>query len=139
MPKTFTWGNALAKGGARRRVNAGGGRFGSTTLRLDGGEGDVPSEPRAKKEHTVSVDDDEVSAEHLLVFLEDGLWYAQGLSSTNGTVLVSGADGAETLIEPPRSGRVPSSTYPPVRIDVGDVLRLGSRTSFLVVLGAKQP
>lgn len=154
-----------------------GGRFGSTTLRLDGGEGDLPSGPRAKKEqpkalgllrmegasvrlpghelfegpgstvigfmpsgpHTVSVDDDEVSAEHLRVFLEDGRWYAQGLSSTNGTVLVSGADGAETLIEPPRSGRIPSPTYPPVRIDVGDVLRLGSRTSFLVVLGAKQP
>ena len=78
MPKTFTWGNALAKGGARRRVNAGGGRFGSTTLRLDGGEGDVPSEPRAKKEHTVSVDDDEVSAEHLRVFLEDGHWVCPG-------------------------------------------------------------
>ena len=89
--------------------------------------------------HTVSVDDDEVSAEHLRLFLEDGRWYARGLSSTNGTALVSGADGAETLIEPPRSGRVPSFTYPPVRIDVGDVLRLGSRTSFLVVLGAKQP
>ena len=154
-----------------------GGRFGSTTLRLDGGEGDLPSGPRAKKEqpkalgllriegasvrlpghelfegpgstvigfmpsgpHTVCVDDDEVSAEHLRVFLEDGCWYAQGLSSTNGTVLVSGADGAETLIEPPRSGRTPGSAYPPVRIDVGDVLCLGSRTSFLVVLGAKQP
>ena len=154
-----------------------GGHFGSTTLRLDGCEGDVPCEPRAKKEqpkalgllrmegasvrlpghelfegpggtvigfmpsgpHTVSVDDDEVSAEHLRLFLEDGRWYAQGLSSTNGTVLVSGADGAETLIEPPRSERTPGSTYLPVRIDVGDVLRLGSRTSFLVVLGAKQP
>lgn len=158
-----------------------GGRFGATTLRLDGeDEGDgsaAPVDPAAKKDaapakalgllrmegtsvrlpghelyegpggtvigfmpggaHTVSVDDDEVSAEHLRVFLEDGNWYAEGLGSTNGTVLVSGANGAETPVEPPRSEREPGRAYPPVRIDVGDVLRLGSRTAFLVVLGAK--
>lgn len=78
--------------------------------------------------------DFDVSRNHLHIWRgEDGEWYAQGMGSTNGTVLVSGNTHEASVIEPPRAKREPGRKYPPVRISNSDVLCLGSTTRFLVV------
>lgn len=76
----------------------------------------------------------DASREHLRIWLEDGHWYAQGLGSTNGTVLESGAGEGDTVIEPPRDQRVPGKVYPPVEIANSDRLHLGLYTTFLVIV-----
>lgn len=76
--------------------------------------------------------DRDVSRRHLRIHLDKGHWYAQGLGSTNGSSLVSGLDQSQHVIEPPRGARTPGTTYPPVEIEPGDLLRLGATTSFLV-------
>lgn len=74
-----------------------------------------------------------VSRHHLLLFrAEDGKWFARGLGSRNGTVLISGDDRSEVLIEPPRSkseGFVPED----VQIKSGDKLVLARDTIFMVM------
>lgn len=54
----------------------------------------------------------DASREHLRIWLEGGHWYAQGLGSTNGTVLESGAGDGDIVIEPPRDQREPGKIYP---------------------------
>ena len=76
----------------------------------------------------------DASREHLRIWLEDGHWYAQGLGSTNGTVLESGAGGGDIVIEPPRDQREHGKTYPPVEIENSDRLHLGLYTTFLVIV-----
>nr|WP_240138950.1 FHA domain-containing protein [Collinsella aerofaciens] len=68
----------------------------------------------------------DASREHLRIWLEGGRWYAQGLGSTNGTVLESGAGDGDIVIEPPRDQREPGKIYPPVEIENSDRLPLGS-------------
>ncbi len=47
-----------------------------------------------------------VSRRHLRIYQDaDGEWYAVGLESTNGTILISGADGSESVVEAPRKVR----------------------------------
>ena len=70
--------------------------------------------------------DGDVSALHLRVACEDGIWRATDLDSTNGTVLLSGATGEERRLEP----------HEPVAVASGDELRLGATTRFMVVTGA---
>lgn len=55
----------------------------------------------------------DASREHLRIWLEGEHWYAQGLGSTNGTVLESGAGDGDIVIEPPRDQREPGKVYPP--------------------------
>lgn len=55
----------------------------------------------------------DASREHLRIWLEGEHWYAQGLGSTNGTVLESGAGDGDIVIEPPRDLREPGKIYPP--------------------------
>ncbi len=80
-----------------------------------------------------------VSRRHLRIYRDsDGAWYAVGLGSTNGTVLVSGVDGSETVVEAPRKVRQASaaqagSSAQPVRIAPGDELVLGGTTRFMVL------
>lgn len=76
----------------------------------------------------------DVSGEHARIWLDDGQWLIEGLDSRNGTVLVNGLTGEETVVEPPRSERSGFSPQP-VPLGAGDTLRLGSVTTFLVVEG----
>lgn len=76
----------------------------------------------------------DASREHLRIWLEDGRWYAQGLGSTNGTALESGAGDGDIVIEPPRDQREPGKIYPPVEIENSDRLHLGLYTTFLVIV-----
>lgn len=76
----------------------------------------------------------DASREHLRIWLEGGRWYAQGLGSTNGTVLESGAGDGDIVIEPPRDQREPGKIYPPVEIKNSDRLHLGLYTTFLVIV-----
>lgn len=76
----------------------------------------------------------DASREHLRIWLEGEHWYAQGLGSTNGTVLESGAGDGDTVIEPPRDQREPGKVYPPVEIANSDRLHLGLYTTFLVIV-----
>lgn len=75
----------------------------------------------------------DVSREHLRIWLENGHWYAQGLGSTNGTVLEPGTGGERIVVEPPRSTRKRGKSYPPVEIHNSDRLQLGLYTTFLVI------
>ena len=54
--------------------------------------------------------DIDVSRKHLRIFEDGSAWYAQGLGSTNGTTLISGADKSITEIEPQGSA---NKKYPP--------------------------
>lgn len=76
----------------------------------------------------------DASREHLRIWLEGEHWYAQGLGSTNGTVLESGAGDGDIVIEPPRDQREPGKVYPPVEIANSDRLHLGLYTTFLVIV-----
>lgn len=78
-----------------------------------------------------------VSRRHLHIWLENGTWYARGLHSTNGTILISGSNGKERTLEMPRSKRGISEASPSAIIANGDILQLGTDTSFLVVSLAK--
>ena len=78
--------------------------------------------------------DVDVSRKHLRIFRDGDAWYAQGLGSTNGTILISGADKSIRVIEPPKST---NEKLPPVEIDNGDTLCLGKTTQFLVLKIAK--
>ena len=74
-----------------------------------------------------------VSRRHARVWRDAaGEWWVEGLGSTNGTVHVSGADGVETVVEPPRSARSGASSQP-VRLLPGDRLVLAGSTEFVVV------
>lgn len=77
--------------------------------------------------------DGDVSRRHLRIWREEGRWYAQGLGSTNGTVLLSGSTREASVVEPPRSRRARGATYPPVELLTSDILCLGATTRFLVM------
>lgn len=77
--------------------------------------------------------DSDVSREHLRIWKSDGRWYAQGLGSTNGSSLISGADRSEHIIELPRARRTSAAPPAPVEIRNGDTLCLGATTRFLVI------
>ena len=99
---------------------------------LRGGEEGTVIGALSCDEGSVTDVDGDVSARHLLISSSEGAWYATGLGSTNGTVVLRpGADEPE-VIEPPRSassGRAPRRC----RIEQGDLLCLGATTRFLVV------
>lgn len=89
----------------------------------------------ATKRYAINDVEETVSGRHLLIRREeDGAWYAMGLESRNGTVLVSGADRSETVIEPPRSARG-DFVSKPVEIKPGDELILARDTVFMVMEG----
>lgn len=70
---------------------------------------------------------DDVSARHAHVWCdEQGVWRVEDLGSTNGTVVVNGADRVCMQAEPGRS----------VVLEPGDELKLGESTTFAVLLGA---
>lgn len=78
----------------------------------------------------------DVSGRHLRLWREEGVWYAQGLGSTYGTVLVSGVDHEKKVIEAPKSQRNDGGgESAPVAIRPGDELLLASNTRFMVLEG----
>lgn len=76
----------------------------------------------------------DVSGEHARIWLDGDRWFVEGLDSRNGTTLISGLDGTETVVEPPRAKREGFRPVP-VELHPGDTLRLGSVTTFVVVEG----
>ena len=70
---------------------------------------------------------DDVSARHARIWCDDsGAWYVEDLSSTNGTVVVSGTSRVFTQVEPGRFAR----------LNPGDELKLGESTTYAILLGA---
>ena len=67
----------------------------------------------------------DVSGRHLRLRCEDGRWLACDLGSSNGTVLVGGADGSESPLEAGEE----------VEVHPGDALRLGASTTFVLLEG----
>jgi len=84
-------------------------------------------------ENAVSDVDSDVSRRHARIWREGGRWYIEGLQSTNGTLLVTGADRAEIIVEPPRALRSPDYTSQPVEINATDIICLGATTRFMVM------
>ncbi len=87
----------------------------------------------ATGDHAIIDVENDVSRSHLRLWRENGRWYAEGLNSRFGTILISGDDRSEKVIEPPRSERTASWTPTPCEILPGDMLRLGSDTQFMVL------
>ena len=88
----------------------------------------------AAGDNIISDVDLDVSRRHLRIWSDgSGRWFAQGLDSTNGTTLISGADRTERFVERPRSLREEGPGDPPVELHPGDMLRLGANTTFLAV------
>ena len=74
-----------------------------------------------------------VSRRHVRIWRDaNGMWWAAGLGSTNGTIHVSGIDGKQTVVEPPRAERAGFEARP-VRLLPGDSLILAGSTEFTVV------
>jgi len=70
---------------------------------------------------------DDVSARHAHIWCDaQGNWLVEDLGSTNGTVVVGGADGVCVQVEPGRTAR----------LNPGDELKLGESTTFAILLGA---
>ena len=91
--------------------------------------GSLACEPRS-----ITDVEGDVSRRHLKIELDDGSWYAEGLGSTNGTVVFEPGADEPYPIELPRSQRVRAGRGTARRrIRHGDVLQLGSSTRFLVV------
>lgn len=79
--------------------------------------------------------DRDVSRNHLRIWRDpsSGSWLAQGLGSTNGTIVISGEDRSARVVEPPRRDRRQGAAYPPIPLLNSDMIRLGATTFFLVV------
>ena len=74
-----------------------------------------------------------VSRRHARIWRDgEGAWWVEGLGSTNGTLHVNGVNGAETVVEPPRSERDNVESRP-TRLHPGDRLILAGSTEFIIV------
>ena len=79
----------------------------------------------------------DVSRHHARIWHDgEGEWYVKGTGSTNGTVLVSGADRSETVVEPPADERG-GWTGEPVALKPGDELVFGKSTHYVVIAGVR--
>lgn len=106
------------------RVMEGRIQAGSMMHVLDPGGTELGLLPAAR--HAISDVDDDVSRSHALIWREDGAWRIRDLGSTNGTRVVSGADGIERTVEP---GRESSG----LEIAATDIICLGATTRFIVM------
>ena len=79
----------------------------------------------------------DTSRHHARIWHDDAdTWYVEGAGSRNGTVLVSGADRSETVVEPPADERE-GWTSAPVALKPGDELVFGKNTRYVVIAGVK--
>ena len=100
---------------------------------LNDGEGGTVIGSLATGKGAITDVDRDVSRHHARVFVKDGTWYVEGLGSTNGTVLISGADMTQQVVEATRHARTAGSAHPPVPLSNGDIICLGATTRFLVM------
>ncbi|MBM6756553.1 FHA domain-containing protein [Collinsella tanakaei] len=77
--------------------------------------------------------DPDVSRRHLRIWRDGNRWLCEGLSSTNGTAIISGADKRVHVVEPPRSTRSVDWIAHPCEIAPADTLCLGATTRFMVI------
>ena len=76
----------------------------------------------------------DVSGHHLRVWCNEAdRWCVQGLGSSNGTVLISGEEGSETVVEPARASA--AACAEPVEVHAGDELVLAGSTRFMLIEG----
>lgn len=105
----------------------------SDVYRLDAGPLGTEIGAMATAEHAVNDVGFGVSRRHARIFRDDaGDWWIEGLGSTNGTVHVNGADGTETVVEPPRAVRASEEALP-VKLLPGDRIVLAQSTEFTIV------
>ena len=79
----------------------------------------------------------DVSGHHARIWHDESdIWYVEGLGSKNGTVLVSGVDKSEAVVEPPADERT-GWTGAPVALQPGDELVFGKSTRYVVIAGVK--
>lgn len=79
----------------------------------------------------------DVSGHHARIWHDDaGEWYVEGMGSKNGTVLISGADRREVVVEPPADERGGWESTPVV-IKPGDELVFGKSTRYVVIAGVR--
>lgn len=77
----------------------------------------------------------DVSRHHARIWHdESGAWFVEGAGSKNGTVLISGADRSETVVEPPADEREGWESAP-VALKPGDELVFGKNTRYVVIAG----
>lgn len=87
-------------------------------------------------EGAISDVENDVSGHHLRIWHEGDSWFAQGLGSKNGTVLISGLTHEEVAVELPEAQRESSApAAEAVAIQPGDELVLGANTRFVVIEG----
>lgn len=80
-----------------------------------------------------------VSARHVRIWQQEGRWYVEGLGSSNGTTLVSGANHEVITVELPERDRKNAEhnggVCDPVELHPGDELHLADDTVFVVLEG----
>lgn len=105
---------------------------------LDSSAGPVEIGAFASDGNSISSVGPDVSARHVRIWQdEEGSWFAEGLGSSNGTVLVNGASGEPVVVEPPRVEQ-DGFVSKPVAIRPGDELVLAKSTKFLVIEGVPE-
>lgn len=97
--------------------------------------------PQAK--HTIADVGPDASRRHARIWRDEGRWFVEDLGSTNGTYVISGATGEETVVAPPRAlrdedGSGASSSdggNQPAAVELAatDILLLGATTQFMVL------
>lgn len=73
-----------------------------------------------------------VSRQHARIYFENGRWFIIGMKSTNGTTVISGASGEETVVEPPKRERPRRYAPQPRVINPADIICLADDTRFIV-------
>ncbi len=87
----------------------------------------------AEGPHAITSVGYDVSRRHARIWREDGIWWVEGLGSTNGTTVIRGDTHETVVVEPPKAARQPGVTYKPVKLLYDDFLCLGTTTQFLVL------
>lgn len=123
------WGVAALRVSARLRSRDGKGLSAEEALSLVTNQGGALMEQALRECHQ-----DLALYRNVLERLARGAGYSvQGLGSSNGTVLISGEDGSETVVEPARAGA--SACAEPVEVHAGDELVLAGSTRFMLIEG----
>lgn len=79
----------------------------------------------------------DVSGRHARIWHDEaGEWRIEGMGSKNGTVLVSGTDHSEVVVEPPAGEREEWESKP-MTLKPGDELVFGKSTHYVVIAGVR--
>lgn len=112
------------------RIDAGG-HGGQYVLSVDPVGTEIGRQSTA--EHAITDVDMSVSKRHARIWRDDaGLWWIEGLRSTNGTKVIDGITREIIIVEPPALERVAGVSYPPREVHLGDIIVLAGTTQFWV-------